>query len=41
MHENLMDMNHQFLHRSLMGSIRATCLDVRKGDGWVSVRLYP
>jgi renierapurpurin 18,18'-hydroxylase len=37
MHENLMDMNHQFLHRSLMGSIRATLLDVRSGDGWVEV----
>jgi len=37
MHENLMDMNHQFLHRSLMGSIRATMLDVRTGDGWVEV----
>ena len=35
MHENLMDMNHQFLHRSLMGSIRATLLDLREGDGWV------
>ncbi len=35
MHENLMDMNHQFLHRSLMGSIRATVLDLRSGDGWV------
>lgn len=37
MHENLMDMNHQFLHRSLMGSIRATLLDLRSGDGWVEV----
>ena len=37
MHENLMDMNHQFLHRSLMGSIRATALDLRAGDGWVEV----
>ena len=37
MHENLMDMNHQFLHRSLMGSIRATLLDLRTGDGWVEV----
>lgn len=37
MHENLMDMNHQFLHRSLMGSIRATPLDLRSGDGWVEV----
>jgi len=26
MHENLMDMNHQFLHRRLMGKIRARCL---------------
>ncbi len=37
MHENLMDMNHQFLHRSLMGSIRATTLDVREGEDWVEV----
>ena len=37
MHENLMDMNHQFLHRSLMGSIRATPLDLREGDDWVEV----
>jgi len=35
MHENLMDMNHQFLHRSLMGSIRATLLDIREGDDWL------
>ncbi len=37
MHENLMDMNHQFLHRSLMGSINPTALDIREGDGWVEV----
>ncbi|MDR3416379.1 MAG: aromatic ring-hydroxylating dioxygenase subunit alpha [Nevskia sp.] len=37
MHENLMDMNHQYLHRSLMGSIRATLLDVREGDDWLEV----
>ena len=37
MHENLMDMNHQFLHRSLMGSIRATPLDLREGEDWVEV----
>ncbi|HEX7325947.1 MAG TPA: aromatic ring-hydroxylating dioxygenase subunit alpha [Rhodanobacteraceae bacterium] len=36
MHENLMDMNHQFLHRSLMGRIRAKLLDLRKGDDWVA-----
>ena len=35
MHENLMDMNHQFLHRRLMGSIRAVFLGERKGDDWV------
>ena len=37
MHENLMDMNHQFLHRSLMGSIRATALDMREGEDWLEV----
>ena len=37
MHENLMDMNHQFLHRKLMGSIRTEYLDLREGDGWVEV----
>ena len=35
MHENLMDMNHQFLHRRLMGSIRTVFLDKRKGEDWV------
>jgi phenylpropionate dioxygenase-like ring-hydroxylating dioxygenase large terminal subunit len=35
MHENLMDMNHQFLHRSLMGRIRARLLDVREGEDWI------
>jgi phenylpropionate dioxygenase-like ring-hydroxylating dioxygenase large terminal subunit len=29
MHENLMDMNHQFLHRRQMGGIRARCLGWR------------
>ncbi|MDB5986868.1 MAG: Rieske (2Fe-2S) domain protein, partial [Nevskia sp.] len=33
----LMDMNHQFLHRSLMGSICTTMLDLRGGDNWVEV----
>ncbi len=37
MHENLMDMNHQFLHRRNMGSIRAKCLDRRQGPDWVEV----
>ena len=35
MHENLMDMNHQFLHRSLMGSIQARLCHSDEGDGWV------
>lgn len=35
MHENLMDMNHQFLHRSLMGRVRAKLLDVREGEDWL------
>tara|TARA_Y100001960_G_C14337256_1_gene662993 strand:- start:83 stop:643 length:561 start_codon:yes stop_codon:yes gene_type:complete len=35
MHENLMDMNHQFLHRRLMGGIRTIFLDVRQGKNWV------
>ncbi len=35
MHENLMDMNHQFLHRRLMGGIRTIALGQRAGDNWV------
>lgn len=37
MHENLMDMNHQFLHRSLMGNIRARFLALREDAGGVEV----
>jgi phenylpropionate dioxygenase-like ring-hydroxylating dioxygenase large terminal subunit len=37
MHENLFDMNHQFLHRSLMGSIKASCLGRRQGEDWCEV----
>jgi phenylpropionate dioxygenase-like ring-hydroxylating dioxygenase large terminal subunit len=37
LHENLFDMNHQFLHRSLMGSIKAKCLDRRQGEDWCEV----
>lgn len=37
MQENLMDMNHQFLHRKLMGWIKTTMLDVRSGEGFVEV----
>ncbi|WP_322101557.1 aromatic ring-hydroxylating dioxygenase subunit alpha [Paraburkholderia sp. J41] len=37
MHENLMDMNHQFLHRKQMGQMRARSLGRRRGDSWVEV----
>ncbi len=37
MHENLMDMNHQFLHRRQMGQMRARSLGRRSGEGWVEV----
>jgi phenylpropionate dioxygenase-like ring-hydroxylating dioxygenase large terminal subunit len=37
MHENLMDMNHQFLHRGIMGTLRPTLLDFDRGDDWVEV----
>ena len=35
MHENLMDMNHQFLHRRLMGGIKTIFLETRQGENWV------
>jgi phenylpropionate dioxygenase-like ring-hydroxylating dioxygenase large terminal subunit len=37
MHENLFDMNHQFMHRKQMGSIRARCLGRRNGEDWAQV----
>ncbi|MBI2970499.1 MAG: aromatic ring-hydroxylating dioxygenase subunit alpha [Gammaproteobacteria bacterium] len=37
LHENLMDMNHQFLHRGIMAKIKTTFLELREGDGWVEV----
>jgi len=37
LHENLFDMNHQFLHRRLMGSIKARCLGRRGGESWCEV----
>jgi len=37
LHENLFDMNHQFLHRRNMGSIKATCLANRSGENWCEV----
>ena len=38
MHENLMDMNHQFLHRGILGTIRPALLDCDSGDDWVEAR---
>jgi phenylpropionate dioxygenase-like ring-hydroxylating dioxygenase large terminal subunit len=37
MHENLMDMNHQFLHRRQMGQIAPRYLGRRGGDDWLEV----
>lgn len=37
MHENLFDMNHQFLHRRQMGMIKARCLGRRHGADWAEV----
>lgn len=37
LHENLMDMNHQFLHRGIMSKIQTSFLDLREGDDWVEV----
>jgi phenylpropionate dioxygenase-like ring-hydroxylating dioxygenase large terminal subunit len=37
MHENLFDMNHQFMHRKQMGSIRANCLGRNHGEDWAQV----
>ena len=36
-HENLFDMNHQFLHRKQMGTIKAKCLGRRSGPDWCEV----
>jgi phenylpropionate dioxygenase-like ring-hydroxylating dioxygenase large terminal subunit len=38
MHENLMDMNHQFFHRGIMGTIKPTLLEHRRGEDWVEAR---
>jgi phenylpropionate dioxygenase-like ring-hydroxylating dioxygenase large terminal subunit len=37
MHENLMDMNHQFLHRGIMGMLKPTLLGHSRGEDWVEV----
>ncbi len=38
MHENLMDMNHQFLHRKQMGQMRPRFLGQARGEDWVEAR---
>jgi phenylpropionate dioxygenase-like ring-hydroxylating dioxygenase large terminal subunit len=37
MHENLMDMNHQFLHRRQMGQIAPRYLGRRLGENWLEI----
>ena len=37
MHENLMDMNHQFLHRANMGKIQPRYLGRRSGETWLEI----
>ncbi len=37
LHENLMDMNHQFLHRRIMSKIKTIFLDLREGENFVEV----
>jgi len=37
MHENLMDMNHQFLHRRQMGQVAPRYLGRRMGESWLEV----
>ncbi|MCP4615049.1 MAG: aromatic ring-hydroxylating dioxygenase subunit alpha [Bradyrhizobium sp.] len=37
MHENLMDMNHQFLHRKTSGKVTPRYLGKRSGDGWLEL----
>jgi hypothetical protein len=33
-----MDMNHQFLHRGIMGTIRPTLIDFVQGPDWIEAR---
>ena len=37
MHENLMDMNHQFLHRKTSGKVTPRYLGKRAGEGWLEL----
>jgi phenylpropionate dioxygenase-like ring-hydroxylating dioxygenase large terminal subunit len=38
MHENLIDMNHQFLHRKLMGQIQPRYHGRKLGEDWLEVQ---
>ena len=38
MHENLMDMNHQFLHRKQMGQIKPRFMGQRRGEDWIEAK---
>ncbi|MFC4035667.1 Rieske 2Fe-2S domain-containing protein [Streptomyces polygonati] len=38
MHENLLDMNHQFLHRGILGKIQPTLLESSTGPRFVEAR---
>jgi renierapurpurin 18,18'-hydroxylase len=35
MHENLIDMSHQFLHRRVMGFVQPVLQDYKRGETWV------
>ena len=38
MKENLMDMNHQFLHRKFMGKVKPTIIENSQGENWVEAK---
>ena len=38
MHENLMDMNHQFLHRKQMGQITPRFVGQKRGEDWIQAQ---
>jgi len=38
MHENLIDMSHQFLHRRVMGFVQPVLQDYQRGENWVEAR---
>jgi renierapurpurin 18,18'-hydroxylase len=38
MHENLMDMNHQFLHRKQMGQMKPRFMGQRLGEDWIEAK---